>query len=245
MSYLSIDGYVNRYTYSGESYSSKVERLLLSNSQNGKQISITGFNVSGFSLIHQTQDGTGHVDEIFLYASNHAPSGIGDVDLTLSWGHDIPLTQDGQVGADARNGEMKITIPYEAARFQVIDGKLLQNGLSVKGFETLATGLNDGYPVLAPPSPPVPFGPIMLGYQQFPGYYVGYGWPTANDALYGTAAGYYSARVINGSVLFGAQINTWPALSPAYEYFKLQNGGVVGINMARNWSETSQIIYVQ
>ena len=117
IAYLNIDGFVQRYTYSGVSNSSSVEKILLSASPFGRQILITGSTTGEATILHEAPAGSGYVDEVYLYAYNNKAS--GDVALTLYWG-DLSTA-----------GEDKIDIPYRAARYQIMDGKLIQNGLKI------------------------------------------------------------------------------------------------------------------
>lgn len=122
MSYINIDGYVTRYAYSGANSPSKVRRSPLSQSINGSQIEVTGSGIGQTTIIHEAPLGTDGVDEVHLYAYNSAPSGVGDIRLCLYWGE------------DSSAGENKVNISYQAARFHIVDGKLLQNGLKIKAW---------------------------------------------------------------------------------------------------------------
>ena len=112
-----IDGFVQRYTYSGEGVPSKVERLPLSSSLNGRQIVVEGEFATTATVIHQAPSGENSVDEVFLYAYNNS-TGDSAV-LELYWGEVSTLA------------ESIIEVPYQSARYNLIDGKLIQNGLKV------------------------------------------------------------------------------------------------------------------
>lgn len=112
-----IDGFVQRYTYSGEGVPSQVERFPLSSSLNGRQIVVEGPLATAATVIHEAPSGENSVDEVFLYAYNNS-TGDSAV-LELHWG---------EVSISA---ESIIEVPYRSARYNLIDGKLIQNGLKV------------------------------------------------------------------------------------------------------------------
>lgn len=115
-------------------------KLPLSESDFGKQILVTGTGLSELTTLHSGVSGaganvTGEMDEIYLYAYN---SHSGDIELTVMWG--------GTGDAD----EMKTTIPYQAGRYLIVDGKLGMSGIQIEAFAgtgTTETGkINiDGY----------------------------------------------------------------------------------------------------
>ena len=106
-------------------------KRLLSESQYGKNILVTGTAPEGLTTLHNSVAGTTNLDEIYLYAYNSMPD---DVELTTYW------------GVTGVSEEMKVTIPYQAGRYMIVDGKLLQNGLSVTAFCSSGSGINvDGY----------------------------------------------------------------------------------------------------
>jgi len=95
----------------------------LSGSTDGKQIKVAATATPG-TLIHTAVSGTTDLDEIWLYAYNHHTA---NVDLTIEWG-----------GVASPDDLVQITIPFKAGRFLVVDGKLLQNGLIVRAFASVA-----------------------------------------------------------------------------------------------------------
>ena len=106
-------------------------KKLLSESSFGKNILISGTGIYERTTIHQAVAGATNLDEIYLYAYN---SKEDDVELTTYWG---------ETGV---SGEMRVTIPYQAGRYMIVDGKVLQNGLSVTAFCSSGNGINvDGY----------------------------------------------------------------------------------------------------
>jgi|TARA_R110000787_G_scaffold24063_1_gene68562 hypothetical protein len=102
-------------------------KRLLSESTNGKQIALLSLP----TLIHTAAAGTSSLDEVCLYVSNIHTA---DVLLTLEWG--------GATSAD----QMIMTVPTKSGRYLVVDKKLLQNTLQIKGWGSVTDVLNiDGY----------------------------------------------------------------------------------------------------
>lgn len=98
-------------------------KALLSNSTNGKGIKVVAVATPG-TAIHTAVNSTTALDEIWIYAFN---SHTADVVLTIEWGE-----------ATAPDGNDVITIPSQAGRYLVIDGRLLNNNLIVKAFASVA-----------------------------------------------------------------------------------------------------------
>lgn len=106
-------------------------KQLLSGSTQGKQIKVAATATPGTTL-HTAVAGTSSFDEVWLYATN---SNTVSVDLTIEWG-----------GVAVPDDDMKITIPPNTGRTMIVDGKLLQNGLVIKGFASVANViLIDGF----------------------------------------------------------------------------------------------------
>jgi hypothetical protein len=97
-------------------------KALLSNSTNGKGIKVAAVATPG-TAIHTAVNSTTALDEIWIYAFN---SHTADVVLTIEWGE-----------ATAPDGNDVITIPSQAGRYLVIDGRLLNNNLIVKAFASV------------------------------------------------------------------------------------------------------------
>ena len=91
----------------------------LSGSTDGKGIKIVNTATLG-NQIHQAVAGTSSMDEIWLYAYNGYTS---PVLLTVEWGE-----------ATVPDGNIVMTLPAKAGRYQVVDGRLLQNALNVTAF---------------------------------------------------------------------------------------------------------------
>lgn len=98
-------------------------KMLLSGSTNGKGIKVAATATAG-TLIHTAVTGTANLDQVFLYAYN---GHTADVLLTIEWGE-----------ATVPDGNIVITIPKKSGRFQITDGRLLQNGLVIRAFADTA-----------------------------------------------------------------------------------------------------------
>lgn len=99
-------------------------KALLSGSNNGKQIKVTGTDSAGAVTVHTAVAGTSDLDEIWIYAYNHDTT---ERDLTLQWG-----------GTTSPDDLMVVPVRPKSGRLLVCDGKLLQNGLLVKAFAEAA-----------------------------------------------------------------------------------------------------------
>jgi len=95
----------------------------LSGSTNGKGIKVTTTATPG-DTIHTAVTGVTSWDEIWIYAVN---SSAAAVKLTLEWGE-----------ATAPDGNIEGSIPPESGLYLVVPGLLLQNGLVVKAFASVA-----------------------------------------------------------------------------------------------------------
>lgn len=93
---------------------------LLSESINGRGITVSGTSTSSGTLMHTTAAGTDVMDEIWLYAYN---SHAADVVLTIEWGE-----------ATDPDGHIVCGITKNAGLALVVPGLLLQNELAVKAF---------------------------------------------------------------------------------------------------------------
>lgn len=98
-------------------------KALLSGSTNGKGIKVVQTATAG-TLIHTAVAGTSSLDEIWLYAYN---GHTADVVLTIEWGE-----------ATVPDGNIVGTIPFKQGRALPVDGRLLQNGLVVRAFASVA-----------------------------------------------------------------------------------------------------------
>lgn len=111
-------------------------KQLLSNSVSGRQVLVTSLTAVTATTIHTTLSGSSNLDEIWLYAYNSSQS---DVVLTLIWG-------PGSLGSVQDRDEVKSTIPSQSGRTLIANGKLLQNGLTVYSYATIASSINiDGF----------------------------------------------------------------------------------------------------
>jgi len=100
-------------------------KKLLSGSTNGKQILITATTNGSAQTIHTAVAGTSSLDEVFIYAYNDSSS---IVNLVLLWG-----------GTTEPDNKDLIPIPSQSGRTLVVDGALLQNGLLIKAYASVAS----------------------------------------------------------------------------------------------------------
>ncbi len=98
-------------------------KMLLSGSTNGKGIKVVQIATAG-TLIHTAVSGASSLDKIWVYAYN---GHTADVILTIEWGE-----------ATVPDGNTIITIPFKQGRVLIEDGRLLQNGLVVRAFASVA-----------------------------------------------------------------------------------------------------------
>lgn len=105
--------------------SSTARKRKLSASTDGKPIKIAQTATAG-TLIHTAVAGTtvGTFDEVWVWAQNNHTS---DVVLTIEFG-----------GPDAPDFNIIVDIPFKAGLIPVIPGLILQNGLTVKAFASVA-----------------------------------------------------------------------------------------------------------
>jgi hypothetical protein len=97
----------------------------LSGSTDGKAIKVTQTATAG-DTIHTAVAGTtaGTFDEIWLWAYN---GHTADVVLTLEFG-----------GATVPDQNIVVTIPYKSGLVPVVPGLILQNGMVIKAFASVA-----------------------------------------------------------------------------------------------------------
>jgi hypothetical protein len=105
--------------------SSSALKRKLSGSTDGKAIKITQTATAG-DTIHTAVAGTtaGTFDEIWLWAYNGHTS---NVQLTIEFG-----------GASVPDQNIVVTIPFKAGLIMVATGQILQNGMVVRAFASVA-----------------------------------------------------------------------------------------------------------
>lgn len=103
------------------------QKTILSGSTDGKQIKITGTNTAGGVTIHTASATSGVIDEIWLYCYNNDSS---QATLSIEWGT-----------AGSTDHTFITPIPSQSGRWVVVEGEILQNGLIVKGFASVANKL--------------------------------------------------------------------------------------------------------
>ena len=98
-------------------------KLPLSDSTNGRGIKVNATSTAGDDL-HTAVTGTSNWDEIYLYAVNcHTAA----VTLTIEWG-----------GATDPDDLIEISVPHVSGLYLVAPGLLLQNGIDVAAFASVA-----------------------------------------------------------------------------------------------------------
>lgn len=104
-------------------------KAMISTSTNGGGTLITGSTSLTSTVIHTTPAGISSMDEVWLYAYNQITSGVV---MTLEWG---------------TTGDMIInSIPPKVGRFLLTDGRLMNNGWSVKAYSSSTSGIYiDGF----------------------------------------------------------------------------------------------------
>jgi len=102
-------------------------KLPLSGSVNGKQILVSATTSGSAVSVHTSTSGTGSIDEVWLYAYNDATA---SVNLTLLWG-----------GTVEPNDVFRNVIESKSGREVIIDGKLLQNSLTIKAYANIANAV--------------------------------------------------------------------------------------------------------
>lgn len=99
-------------------------KSILSGSVDGKQIIISATTSASATPIHTSVTGTSALDEVFLYAYNDATSSI---QLSILWG-----------GTTEPNDVVRASLLPKAGRSLLIDGKLLQNALTISAYADIA-----------------------------------------------------------------------------------------------------------
>ncbi len=95
-------------------------KLPLSASVNGQQIKIGATTSGSATPIHTAINSTSSLDEIWLYAYNESTSSIV---TSVLWGN---TTEPDSVN--------RFTITSQSGRTLIVDGKLLQNNLTVSAY---------------------------------------------------------------------------------------------------------------
>ena len=104
----------------------------LSGSTNGKQILVVHTTNGTADTVHTAVAGTSSWDEVWLYAYNE--NSIAVV-LTILWG-----------GTTEPDNVIRVTLAGQSGRLLVCDGMILQNGLVIKAYASIASKvLVDGF----------------------------------------------------------------------------------------------------
>lgn len=102
-------------------------KQLLSGSTNGKNIVVNGTGTAAPTLIHTAVAGTSSFDEVYLYAHNISGA---TTSISICWG-----------GTNYPDDFLSTALTAGLGRQLLVDGKLLQNGLSISAYVTV-TGTN-------------------------------------------------------------------------------------------------------
>lgn len=97
-----------------------IERILLSESTNGRGIKITGTDVDSANTIHTTSSTSGVIDEVWLYCYN---SGNAPIVLYLCLG-----------GTTSPDDICMMTIPPQAGDVLVLAGECFDGGVVIKAY---------------------------------------------------------------------------------------------------------------
>lgn len=106
-----------------------IAKQLLSGSTNGRLIQVTGTTTGAANTIHTAVSGTLGLDEVHLWAVNYHTA---DVTLAIEYG-----------GTGASN-EIDFTLPPLVGLIEVVPKLLLQNGLVIKAYASVASVVNVG-----------------------------------------------------------------------------------------------------
>lgn len=107
------------------------EKRLLSGGTNGRNIKVAATATPG-TTIHTAVSGTTSLDEVFIYAVNMHTAAVT---LTIEFG-----------GTTSTDDLVDISLEVDKGAYLVIPGWLLQNGLLVRAFASVANVVNiNGY----------------------------------------------------------------------------------------------------
>lgn len=99
-------------------------KLTLSGSTNGQQILVTATTSGSAIPLHTAVSTTSSYDEIWIYAYNESTA---SVQCSILWG-----------STTEPNAVNRLSIPSQAGRILVVDGKLLNNALTVLAYASIA-----------------------------------------------------------------------------------------------------------
>lgn len=108
-------------------------KLPLSASSYGKQIPLNTTASSVATPIHTAPEGTGSIDEVWLYAYNDDTA--NSILVSVLWGGTTEPDDVSRTSIGARTG-----------RNLIVDGKLLQNGLTISAYAATTASISiDGF----------------------------------------------------------------------------------------------------
>jgi hypothetical protein len=116
-----------------------LSKHLLAQSTYGKNITVASNAAISATCFHVAPGGVTSYDEVWMYAFNGYSD---DIALTILWG----VSAEGAALTDFTNEITTVTVPFQSGRVLVIDGKLLQYGLSAVAYSSTENGiLLDGF----------------------------------------------------------------------------------------------------
>jgi hypothetical protein len=102
-------------------------KLTLSGSVSGRQILISGMTSGSATQIHTAVAGSSSFDEIWIYAYNDSTASL----LTsVLWG-----------ATTEPNDVARFSVPSRSGRVLIVDGKLLNNGLTISAYCTASNSV--------------------------------------------------------------------------------------------------------
>lgn len=107
-------------------------KAALSGSTNGKQILVTAITSGTAQTIHTAVSGTSSFDEVWLYVYNDNTTAVI---INILWG-----------GTTEPDNVIRGNVAPQSGRFLLCDGMVLQNGLLIKAYASVASKiLIDGF----------------------------------------------------------------------------------------------------
>lgn len=111
---------------------------LLSESLSGRAINITAQSPVSANTFHVAGGGMDNYDECWIYAYNHHGD---DIQVTFLWGMSSLDSTNVRI-----EDKTSVSLPFQSGRVLVMDGRLLQNGLSACIYSEVEGVINiDGF----------------------------------------------------------------------------------------------------